>query len=307
MASLYGYELESELPLRRLRAAPGVRGRLHVKRAPAGLLDRVGELTAWHDWPGSDAHFALARSDGVLVASCSATGDYAIDAAAGTIALSPRGPADAWEHRLGTTAVPLLLAERGDLVLHASAVVVEDAAVLFCGHSGRGKSTLALMASSIGCAVLGEDGAAIEIEADRALVWPGGRGILTGSVRPERQWHDLPERLEADGPAPVAAVCVLAERGSELDVTPLEPARAVPTLVPSLVHGGDVPALRAQLERLARLLELVPAFRVTMPDDLEAAPQATRSLLARLSASSAALSAPSQPSSRAASSELRRR
>jgi energy-coupling factor transporter ATP-binding protein EcfA2 len=182
--------------------------------------------------------------------------------------------------------------------------VIEGRAVLFCGPSGRGKSTLALMASSAGCPVAGEDGAVVEIEAGRALVWPGARGILAAQDG-RRSLSMLHERLEARGPVPVGAVCFLAARGAELQLDAMSPARAVPALVPSLIHAGDENALRTAFEGLVGLLELVPAFRVTMPDDLAGAPQATRSLVARFSASSAAFRAPSQPSSRAASSELR--
>ncbi|MEA2472375.1 MAG: hypothetical protein QOE06_290 [Thermoleophilaceae bacterium] len=306
MGSLYGYELESELPLGRLSAVAGVRGGLSVRRAAGELLDRPGELTAWRDWPGSDAHFALARSHGRILASCTATGDYEIDPGAGTIAVSARAAGEDWEHRLGTTAVPLLLAERGDLVLHASAVMIGGRAALFCGPSGRGKSTLALMASSAGIPVVGEDGAVVALEGERATVWPGARGVRTDAGR-GRALRTTSDALAASGPAPVGAVCFLAPRGDELELTALEPARAVSSLVPSLIHTGDDGALRAGFERLVRLLEIVPAFRVSMPDSLAAGPQATRSLVASLSASSAAFAAPSQPSSRAASVALRRR
>jgi hypothetical protein len=281
-----------------------VRGRLSVLRG-AGLLDGTGELTAWQERPDSDSYFALARSNGSLIAACSSTGAYSIDPAAGTISVSGAGGED-WEHRLGTTAVPLLLAERGDLVLHASAVLIEDRAVLFCGPSGRGKSTLALIASSAGHPVLSEDGAVIELGGDSAVAWPGPGGVCSDGGRAGGP-RTISTSLEAPGPAPVGAVCFLAPRGPRLEVTPLAPAQAVSSLVPSLVHAGDEPALRAAFERLLRLLELVPAFRVTMPDDLGGAPQATRSALASLSASSAAFTAPSQPSSRSASSELRSR
>ena len=57
---------------------------------------------------------------------------------------------DLWEHRLVSVAVPLLLAERGDIALHAAAVARGDRAVAFAGASTRGKSTLAVAAAACG-------------------------------------------------------------------------------------------------------------------------------------------------------------
>ena len=56
-----------------------------------------------------------------------------------------------------------LLAERGDLALHGSVVAAGGSGVLFCGPTGRGKSTLALLASRLGHPVLSEDGAIVEL------------------------------------------------------------------------------------------------------------------------------------------------
>ena len=296
MGSIYGYELESELPLRRLHATPGVRGCLRVEGGAQGLLDQSAELTAWLDWPGTDERFALARSDGSLIVWWSEIGAFEIDPARGRIRAEALRLDELVEHRLATTVIPLLLAERGDLVLHGSVVAVDGRAVLFCGPSGCGKSTLALQASRLGHAVLSEDGAVIE--PGDAKVWPGARGIFvedaptiaararaksdSGGPAVFRRGRDLrllaPE-LEASGPAPVAAICRVGGRGPELSVARLPAAEAVPVLVPDLLHGGGPGSLRPAFSLLIGLLALVPVYRVSLPDGLSRAPAATRSVL----------------------------
>ena len=102
----------------------------------------------------------LARTgDGPLV-DCRAAGMFSVEPAARRVrvAAAPGCSPAVLEHRIVATAVPLLASEMGDAVLHASAVVGGDGAVLFCGPSGRGKSTLA---RASGLPVLAEDGAVL--------------------------------------------------------------------------------------------------------------------------------------------------
>jgi hypothetical protein len=301
IGSIYGYELDSELPLRRLRDTPGVRGRLRLERGAEGILDQPGELTAWRDWPGTEERFALARSDGALLAWWSEIGSFEIDPAARRIRVAASRFNLLSEHRLATTVIPLLLAERGDLALHGSVVAADGRGVLFCGPSGRGKSTLALLAAELGHSVLSEDGAVIDIrEAGR--VWPGPRGVfvedeptIAARVGGERESNGslvtglrrrslrmLAAGQEAAGPAPVAAICQVAERTTDLTVTRLSPAEAIPALVPNLIHGGGPGSLRPAIALLVRLVERAPVYRVTMPDRMSRALAATGSLIGQV-------------------------
>ena len=262
MGSIFGYEVVSDEPLQRLSDAVGARGRVHLVRTDRPLLDRQGELTAW-DERADGAGFALARSGATLLAWCAATGEFEIDATDATVRCHSRAGA-AWEHRIGTMAVPLLLAELGELAVHAAAVGVCGRAVLFAGPSGRGKSTLALAASELGHPVISEDGVTIDPNDERLRVWPGLRGI-----RGDRGFIELPAAREVREPLPLAAICVLGERGERLEIKPLSPAAAVPALVPSLIHSGEPAALGSAFALLARVLVGVPAYRVSLPDDID--------------------------------------
>ena len=288
--SLYGFDLATDVQLARLRLGAGPRGSLTL------TLANVPEPTSGevvHEWFGPEVTFRMRRVGERLHCSCSVTGTFLIDAAAGSIEAQPlRGTDDMWEHRMVGTAIPLLLAERGDLVVHAAAIETDTGAFLFVGPAGRGKSTLALTAPAVGLRVLAEDGVDVD---DHGGVWPGPRGVrirrdvveglaIETRGRPRagpgrKATYFIPDALYADEPVRIGALVLLAERsGAGLVAERLDPAAAVPALVPSLIFGGS--------DRLARafglacgLVERVPVFRAAMPDDLSAAPDALRALV----------------------------
>ena len=74
------------------------------------------------------------------------------------------------------TCFAILLQQRGELVLHASAISVGGRAVLFCGASGAGKSTLAALLCRRGYGLISDDICNLKLSADdRYVVRPDGR------------------------------------------------------------------------------------------------------------------------------------
>jgi len=66
----------------------------------------------------------------------------------------------------------LFLHQRGWLTLHASAVAVEDSAIVFMGGQAWGKSTLAAAFNARGYGMLSDDVTAIRLDSDRPVVLP---------------------------------------------------------------------------------------------------------------------------------------
>lgn len=283
MGSLYGFEVKAELPLRRLNAAPGARGELAIDAAVEPLPVPTGEPVSTLVGEDGRRFYASHEMGGRCLLELPPSGKFLLDPRAMRVSVSiGDGDTALREHRIVSSAVCTLLAMRGDLVLHASAAAVEGRAVLFCGPTGRGKSTLALALGEAGHEVLGEDGVAISLEPDGPVAYPGARGIRVRSLGADgaRRTDLAPDPGPGEPPpCPVAAVVLLGERGGALTVEPLEAALALALLTPNLTHSGGRAAIAAAFGRLAGLLHTVPAFRASFPEDLDSLPAAAAGLL----------------------------
>ena len=302
--ALFGHAITGPLPFARLRHGAAPRGTITVLQSEQRLLDVPGTLLSWVEAEETgEPLFALARGDdGALLAWCPLTGEYRIDAVAARIDARPEGTESSWEHRVVNLIVPLMLAERGDPVLHASCVEAHGRAVAFAGISGRGKSTLAALLDAAGHPVLAEDGLVMTLPEDGggALAWPGPAGVRlhahtaqalgarepvgagTGwALKPVRDMRT--EALGSD-PVPLAAIGILRERGgTSPQIEPVEPIDAVPLLLGNLVHAGR-DRVRPAFALAAELARRVPVALVRMPDDLDASPTAARDVLTALRA-----------------------
>ncbi|WP_052134246.1 hypothetical protein [Sphingomonas sp. 37zxx] len=125
------------------------------------------------------------------------------------------------------TGFGILLHQRGQIVLHASAVRVGDGAVLFCGPSGAGKSTLAAGLVGAGHALVADDFSAITVDPDRgAMVHPDGRQLKLWDnaiarlsleaqrvepVRAKLRKFHIEPTAATTAPLPVRAVYILRE------------------------------------------------------------------------------------------------
>lgn len=295
MGSLHGHELEADFALEGTCAAPGPRGAVALeKRDGATPLDRPAELTALRVDPNGTPTFAIARAGDRQLVWDSLRGTFLADAASMTVTAAPLGHSAGWAHLLATVVVPLLLVERGGLALHASSALGPGGAVLFCGPSGRGKSTAAYLAWKAGALALADDAAMLDWDSQAPVTWPGGARLWVNERALSRD-HDPGESgartadraerraLSVDGagpgPFPIAAIVILDERGRQSLARPLTAVEALPLLVPCLVHSGGPEPLRASFRRLAAALERIPAWSVSLPEGAVAGQRAIAEVL----------------------------
>ena len=146
------------------------------------------------------------------------------------------------------TCLGVLLHLRGAIVLHASAVEVGGAAVLFCGPSGAGKSTIAATLHRQGYDVLCDDLCALTVAGAGVSMVPDGRklklwdtAIEALDLAPQRGERVgggfdkfLVSTARADGaPRPVRALYMLASapEGRRPSTQPLPAAQAMLSLI----------------------------------------------------------------------------
>ncbi|CAB4880618.1 unannotated protein [freshwater metagenome] len=278
--TLFGHRVQSAFPHRRLAPAPTVRGTLEIARGPQISLDGCRVI---HRDESADAAFTIARADdGALHVSCTAAGGFRLEPEAlRIVADGACEDPDVWEHRLVTVVVPLLLAERGEVALHAAALARGGRAVAFAGASTRGKSTLALAAAEAGMAVIADDAIVIARAEGGALVWPGPTGLRVAPPGAQRK-HTVATGMPPPQRCPLAAVVVLGDRtAGAAELTRLAPAQALPALVPSLIFAGS-DRLPAAMADAAWLASTVPVLRCRLPDGIERLADAIDNVLGRL-------------------------
>jgi hypothetical protein len=165
------------------------------------------------------------------------------------------------------TCFAVLLQQRGRVVLHASAVAVGDRAMLFCGASGMGKSTMAAMLSERGFPLLNDDVCNLSLAQDgNYSVYPDGRMLkLWARSVDHLQWTaDDSARVRRDAdkfymapthvdltPRPVGGVFILHKAAADEPST-LRPFNAAEAMS-ELSRNAYRPAL-------VKAMEMRPAY-----------------------------------------------
>ena len=186
------------------------------------------------------------------------------------------------------SALGVLLHQRGLLVLHANAIVIDGAAVLFIGASGAGKSTLAAWFAARGYPVLTDDICAVDVPADGPIdVLPGltrlrlaedaaghlGVDAAAGEPCPSSGKREIGlPRQQAMGKSAIRACYLLSEAPADapVSVRPLANIEAVEMLIANTYRGVALHELGGTSSHLAacvRLASTAPCFEVRRPKD----------------------------------------
>jgi hypothetical protein len=186
-----------------------------------------------------------------------------------------------------------LLQQRGQLILHASAVEIAGAAVGFLGGRGAGKSTLAAALYSRGHALLTDDILAVALQNGspgvlpglaQLKLWPdavtalGGDPVILPPVREghEKRAQDASARFRS-APLPLARLYVL----SGGDAPGIEPLTARDAFLDVVTHSYGITWLHGvsgsgEFEARAELVRRVPVRRLRRPAGLDLLGQVAR-------------------------------
>jgi hypothetical protein len=200
-------------------------------------------------------------------------------------------------------ALPRVLAVRGRVVLHATAVDLGGRAVGVLAASGTGKSTLAAAAVRAGgrwladdCLLLDERGTHVVVEptftgtrlfpdSSSVLDLPPDAGEAMEQAYAKRRWAPEATGPRAEAGVPLGALVVLARTDDPAPptITTLSGAQTLVALVQHRFLAAVLPPARL-LADAARLHRLVPVHRLTVPSSLARLDDAVDALITALPA-----------------------
>jgi hypothetical protein len=189
------------------------------------------------------------------------------------------------------TIFAVLLHQRGELVLHASAVSLNGEAVAFVGNKGRGKSTMAATLYGLGHQLLADDVVALRMDQEgRPVVLPGfpqfklyPEAAFSSLGKDRGHLSELAEGYEKCGrritdrfaqePIPLKRIYVLGV-GTEPSIKEMDSQASLLALISNsyvarfgkqLLFGEEA---SLHLRKCAQLMDHVKVFRLERPGDL---------------------------------------
>jgi hypothetical protein len=177
--------------------------------------------------------------------------------------------------------------QRGLFLIHASAVMVDDAAVLFCAPAKGGKSTLAALLNTRGHSLASDDLCHLDVPPDgfpvvhpstpRFKLWSDALGELGWSAeqaKPDHsragKFHVMPSTNNPVRPSPVRGIYLL--EWGELSINRLSGLTALRRFLLSATYRAKLLESTEQLGRHSTrsmtILQRVPVWELKRPRDL---------------------------------------
>ena len=291
--SLFGFRIRTDVPLHFLREGGGVEPLdIVVARERAARPDGA-PLGEWplHGTARPESAAIYAHPGGFEYWTTDA-GRFVVDLAGGRIELPPDGDEILREQRLLGMPMLLSFAHRGDISLHAAAVVIAGGAIVLAAPSRFGKTTLAFAFHERGHRLLSED--LVCFRPDSGEVIPGPAlarlrpdvysgtppaGFELVARRPDRLFLAPPAgRRGPSAPVPLRGLVFLREG----DAVALRQANTVEA-VKDLWHlGFRMPTAEGRAEsfrQLTRLASGVPIWNLYRPLRLDALEETIQAIL----------------------------
>jgi len=287
--SLYGLVVASDV---RIAAAPVGSGDPDLVVAFGGQT----RMSVLHRLVHRTPVFTLSRTDDDYVFDFPDGVQYAVNATRISVTWPPQFTAEYAATYLMNLVMAFVMRLRGHEVLHASAALVDGAAVAFIGPSGAGKSTIAASLALRGYRVITEDVVAIvdrETNFDvvsshtRVRLWPDVATLLCGDAErlpliANAEWKrafDLSDRFAA-GQFELAAIYSIDDRREgPPHVEPLDGRDALLDLI-AASYKTDATMSPDEFERLGRIARHVPVRLVVPSTDLATVPAMIDAILA---------------------------
>jgi serine kinase of HPr protein (carbohydrate metabolism regulator) len=134
------------------------------------------------------------------------------------------------------------------LFLHASSVVVGGGALLFLGHSGAGKSTIASLLGTTH-PILADD--SVFASSDPSGIWRVRDGKFSLDESIIHSWEEAVRRRSADGPAIPVLGCLRIHKARHVKVARLAPVETARYLMAAVMEVD----LQGKLNRLQKRAE----------------------------------------------------
>ena len=224
----------------------------------------------------------------------------------------PGVPLETIRHLLLDQVMPLVLSQRGGLIMHASAVAVPGGAIAFVGDTGRGKSTLATSLTQRGHRLITDDCLVVREQSGQFVAMPTYPGLRIfantadallgpGPALPRVAHYTPKKRLGPDNiqlPFEFDAVPLrrvffleppdhaLATNREPVVFTRMPPHTAMLELIRTSVRldHEDRPRHRSEFENCKCLIRSTPLYKLAFVRNLARLPEVCEAILANSTA-----------------------
>jgi len=171
---IYGIRIVSDTPLSLPEYADGGLGHVECAMAPASAFAEAMQGAAFDSRSYSWYRYAL-LPDGATYVQWDTVGEFlvAADGRRITCRRAEQSSDESFQVYLLGQALSFALVKQGFEPLHATVIVVDDAAVAFLGHNALGKSSLAACFLEAGFRLLTDDLLILHESSNEVLAYPG--------------------------------------------------------------------------------------------------------------------------------------